>query len=83
MAMKYTEEQLNNFSKSELIQLLLVGQEQLASIDQKLQLVLEQLASANRNRYGRSSEKMDTDQQIAFKEVDDQKSYSLMKQKPL
>lgn len=72
MAMKYTEEQLNSFSKSELIQLLLVGQEQLASIDQKLQLVLEQLASSNRSRYGRSSEKMDTDQQIAFKEVDDQ-----------
>lgn len=45
--MKYTEEQLNNFSKSELIKLLLVGQEQLASIDQKLQLVLEQLALVN------------------------------------
>lgn len=72
MAMKYTEEQLNNFDKAVLVQLLLSNQEQLASIDQKLQLVLEQLASANHKRYGRSSEKLYTDHQIAFKEVDDQ-----------
>ncbi|MDD3041081.1 transposase [Bacteroides sp.] len=72
MAMKYTEEQLNNFDKTVLVQLLLANQEQLASIDQKLQLVLEQLASANHKRYGRSSEKLDSSQQIAFKEVDDQ-----------
>jgi hypothetical protein len=56
MAMKYTEEQLNNFDKAVLVQLLLANQEQLASIDQKLQLVLEQLATANHSRYGRSSE---------------------------
>ncbi|HWT27337.1 MAG TPA: transposase [Mobilitalea sp.] len=72
MVMKYTEEQLNNFDKAVLVQLLLANQEQLASIDQKLQLVLEQLASAKHSRYGRSSEKLDTDHQIAFKEVDDQ-----------
>ena len=56
MAIKYTEEQLNNLDKAALIQLLLTNQEQLASIDNKLQLVLEQLASANHNRFGRSSE---------------------------
>ena len=72
MAIKYTEEQLNSFDKVVLVQLLLANQEQLASIDQKLQLVLEQLATANHKRYGRSSEKLDIDQQIAFKEVDDQ-----------
>lgn len=72
MAMKYTEEQLNNFEKTVLVQLLLANQEQLASIDQKLQLVLEQLAASNRSRFGKSSEKLDTDHQIAFKEVDDQ-----------
>lgn len=71
MAMKYTEEQLNNFDKAVLVQLLLANQEQLASIDQKLQLVLEQIACANHKRYGRSSEKLDTDHQIAFREVDD------------
>lgn len=44
MAMKYTEEQLNQFDKATLIQLFLATQEQLESIDAKLQLVLEQLA---------------------------------------
>ena len=72
MAIKYTEEQLNKLDKAALIQLFLSTQEQLASIDKKLQLVLEQLASANHNRFGRSSEKLDTDHQIAFKEVDNQ-----------
>ena len=72
MAMKYTEEQLNNFDKAVLVQLLLANQEQLASIDHKLQLVLEQLSTANRSRYGRSTEKLNTDNQIAFKEVDDE-----------
>ena len=58
MAMKYTEEQLNKFDKATLVQLFLATQEQLESIDSKLQLVLEQLAVANSKRFGRSSEKM-------------------------
>lgn len=44
MAMKYTEEQLNKFDKATLVQLFLSTQEQLESIDSKLQLVLERLA---------------------------------------
>ena len=47
MAMKYTEEQLNKFDKATLVQLFLATQEQLESIDSKLQLVLEQLAVVN------------------------------------
>ena len=70
MAMKYTEEQLNKFDKATLVQLFLATQEQLESIDSKLQLVLEQLAVANSKRFGRSSEKMAPDNQIAFMEVD-------------
>lgn len=70
MAMKYTEEQLNKFNKATLVQLFLATQEQLESIDSKLQLVLEQLAVANSKRFGRSSEKMAPDNQIAFMEVD-------------
>lgn len=58
MAMEYTEEQLNNFDKSTLIQLFLVQQSQLKDIDAKLQLLLEQVAVLNNNRYGRSSEKL-------------------------
>lgn len=57
MAIKYTEEQLNQFDKTTLVQLFLATQEQLDSIDAKLQLVLEQLAVSNNKRFGRSSEK--------------------------
>ena len=70
MAIKYTEEQLNQFDKTTLVQLFLATQEQLDSIDAKLQLVLEQLAVSNNKRFGRSSEKMEPDNQIAFMEVD-------------
>lgn len=68
--MKFTEEQLNNFDKAMLVQLFLAQQEQLIDIDKKLQLVLEQVAVLNQNRFGRSSEKLDADHQIAFIEVD-------------
>ena len=44
MAKIYDEEQLNKFDKETIIQLFLMQQEQLAEIDRKLQLVLEQLA---------------------------------------
>ena len=49
MAMEYTEEQLNHFDKSTLVQLFLVQQSQLKDIDQKLQLLLEQVANLLRN----------------------------------
>lgn len=69
MAMKFTREQLNTLDKDFLIQLFLNQQEQLEAIDQKLQLVLEQISAANHHRFGRSSEKLDIDNQIAFCEV--------------
>lgn len=55
MAMEYTEGQLNNFDKTTLVQLFLVQQSQLRDIDQKLQLLLEQTAVLNNNRFGKSS----------------------------
>ena len=70
MAMEYTEEQLNNFDKATLVQLVLAQQSQLRDIDQKLQLLLEQVAVLNNNRFGRSSEKLETENQISFLEVD-------------
>lgn len=69
MAKLYDEEQLNKFDKETIIQLFLMQQEQLSEIDRKLQLVLEQLAVSNRNRYGRSTEKMESSQ-LSFQEVD-------------
>ena len=70
MALKYTEEQLNNFDKATLVQLFLATQSQLEDIDAKLQLVLEQLAVSNNKRFGKSTEKLAPDNQIAFMEVD-------------
>ena len=77
MTMKFTEEQLNSFDKSMLIQLFLNQQEQLGkvsadlhSLDTKMQAMMEQLILANKNRFGRSSEKMEDAQQLRFVEVD-------------
>ena len=66
MSVKFTEEQLNNFDKAMLIQLFLNQQEQLESIDNKMQLLLEQMADMNRQRFGRSSEKSDESNQLSF-----------------
>lgn len=77
MAMKYTEEQLNNIDKSILVQLFLALQEEsekqtrkLDEMDQKLQRIMEQLVLSKQERFGRSSEKMADYTQIYFMEVD-------------
>lgn len=77
MAIKFTEEQLNTMDKSLLIQLLMNQQEQVESLtkevhalNEKMQLMMEQLILANKNRFGRSSEKMTDAAQISFMEVD-------------
>ena len=77
MAVKFTEEQLNTFDKSLLIQLLVDQQEQnekltneLHDLNEKLQLIMEQLVLSNKKRFGTSSEKMDIDNQICFFEKD-------------
>lgn len=69
MAKLYDEEQLNKFNKETIIQLFLMQQDQLTEIDRKLRLVIEQLAVSNRNRYGRTTEKMESSQ-LSFQEVD-------------
>lgn len=77
MAVKYTEEQLNNVDKSFLIQLLLQQQEQLEAItkelhasNEKMQLLMEQVILGKQKRFGKSSEKMEDTSQICFREVD-------------
>lgn len=76
MAVRYTEEQLNTVDKSLLIQMFLNQQEQLEpltaevrSLNGKMQLMMEQMVLANRNRFGRFSEKMEDASQISFMEV--------------
>ena len=71
MAMKYTEEQLNNIDKTVLVQLFLAMQEEsekqtrkLEEMDQKLQRIMEQVVLSRQERFGRSSEKMTDYSQI-------------------
>lgn len=73
MVIKYTEEPLNSVDKSMLIHMFLNQQEQLEkvsadlhSLDTKMQAMMEQLILANKNRFGRSSEKMEDTQQMRF-----------------
>lgn len=71
MGLEFTEEQLNNFDKATLIQLFLAQQKQLAEIDNKMQLLIEQVAVLNNKRFGKSSEKMEqAPYQMRFVEVD-------------
>ena len=77
MAIKYTEEQLNTVDKSFLIHLLLQQQEQLEALtkelhatNEKMQQMMEQIILAKRERFGRSSEKLDDASQICFREED-------------
>ena len=62
MAEKYTAEQLNKLDKSFLIQLFLNQQEQVDqltqevhSLNEKIQKILEQLVLEKKERFGRSS----------------------------
>ena len=71
MALKYTEEKLNNLDRETIIRLFLTQQEQLKNTDRTLQLALEQMADLRRRRFGRSSERHETiDGQISFMETD-------------
>ena len=84
MAVKYTEEQLNNVDKSFLVSMVLSMQEtaernaqelheqskMIKELTDKVNQLTEQLILSNHNRFGRSSEKMVDHDQICFKEVD-------------
>ena len=77
MQMKFTEEQLNKMDKSLLVQMFLNMQEQLDiltkethALNEKMQLMMEQLILSKNHRFGRSSEKMHDANQISFMEVD-------------
>ena len=84
MAIKYTEEQLNTVDKSLLVQMFLNLQDEMVrsnnqvdlltqevqSLNEKMQVMMEQLVLSNKARFGSSSEKMDDSAQISFMEVD-------------
>lgn len=56
--------------KETINRLFLSQQNQLRNIVKNLQLVLEQLVDSKRQRFGRSSEKHEVENQISFMEVD-------------
>lgn len=77
MAFKYTEEQLNKLDKELLVQLFLGLQDQMEgltrqtqALNDKMQLMMEQLVLSKKSRFGRASEKMAGPGQIRFMEVD-------------
>lgn len=76
MAFKYTEEQLNKLDKELLISLFLGMQDQMEeltkqteALNEKMQLMMEQVILSKKNRFGRSSEKLEDPNQIRFMEV--------------
>lgn len=77
MTIKYTKEQLNKFDKDLLIELFLGMQGQMEELSRqtqvlndRMQLMMEQMVLFQKNRFGRSSEKMADSEQIRFMEVD-------------
>ena len=77
MAFKFTEEQLNTLDKSFIVNLFLQLQDQndklsgeIQELNKKMEVLIEQITLANKNRFGRSSEKMIDTSQICFMEVD-------------
>lgn len=55
----YSPEELNSFSRETLVVVILSMQDQLAQLNTNMERLIEQIASANNHRYGRSSEKLD------------------------
>ena len=77
MAFKFTEEQLNTLDKSFIVNLFLQLQDQndklsgeIQELNKKMEVLIEQITLVNKNRFGRSSEKMTDTSQICFMEVD-------------
>ena len=77
MTIKYTKEQLNKFDKDLMIELFLGMQGQMEelsrqtqALNDRMQLMMEQMVLFQKNCFGRSSEKMTDSEQIRFTEVD-------------
>jgi transposase len=62
MAHNYTNEELNKFSKQAVITMFLSLQDQMAALNQNMEILIEQLKIANQKRFGRSSERLPKEQ---------------------
>ena len=64
---KYTEADLNNFSKQHLVSMFLAQQEQLCRLNDNMERLVEQVRLMNSHRFGRKTERMDQiDGQLSF-----------------
>ncbi|MCQ4754677.1 transposase [Enterocloster bolteae] len=59
MAKKYTVDELNTLSADSLKIIILSMQDQLEQLNQNMERLIEQMAAANNQRFGRSSEKLE------------------------
>lgn len=73
MDMKFSEDDLIKYNKKALVALLLSQQQtmilqehQLKELNSKMDLLIEQLTISNQQRFGRSSEKIDLEEQLAM-----------------
>ena len=56
---KYTPEELNSFSKEQLISLYVNLQDQMEKLNRNMEAILEQIRLSNQQRFGRKTEKLD------------------------
>ena len=70
---KYTEADLNNFSKKRLVSMFLAQQEQLDRLNDNMERLIEQIRIMNSNRFGRKTEKLSQidGQRSFFNEVEE------------
>ena len=71
----YSPEEMNSFSRETLVAVILSMQDQLVQLNTNMERLIEQIASANNHRYGRSSEKLDViagqlELELIFNEVE-------------
>lgn len=64
---KYSESELNNFSKKHLVQMVIGMQERLDRLNDNMERLIEQFSIMQNNRFGRKTERMDQiDGQLSF-----------------
>ena len=59
MSKQYTTDELNTLDSKQLMQIIMLQQEQIKTLNENFERILEQLRIANQSRFGRHSEKLD------------------------
>ncbi|MBQ0146628.1 MAG: IS66 family transposase, partial [Lachnospiraceae bacterium] len=69
MATIYTREELNSMSKETLIEIILSMRDQLEDLNKNFTVLTEQLKVLTQHRFGRSTEKLQTEGQLSLAEI--------------